>query len=29
VLEFGGFRFNVQRADRRRIHAVRVQPIDS
>lgn len=27
VLEFDGFRFRVQRADRRRIHAINVQPI--
>jgi magnesium and cobalt transporter len=27
VLEFGGFRFRVQRADRRRIHAIKVQQV--
>ncbi|MGD2167037.1 MAG: transporter associated domain-containing protein [Gammaproteobacteria bacterium] len=29
VLDFGGFRFRVQRADRRRIHAIKVQRIDT
>ena len=28
LLEFGGFRFKVQRADRRRIHALEVTRID-